>query len=782
MDDLLRGAAIRTPNRGFHISKWLDISLSVFLRRPFVCILLSSLTGAYIGFYLNSIFQVAGTVFYSMIILLSLIWRNTRMRELLTIFMCVIVFAVFFSSFVSWKDVLDRPETSIYQGEARVISVNSSNDGYKNIILKLENDEKVIFFTDSIFEYGDVIEMRCSLKPIVSRGNPGDFDTHSYFYRQGIVRQVDFSGVERVRSGRFSMMNFGFRFGCKVRKIFYRIWLEATDAETAALLSAILVGDNSRLTDDVKTSFKESNLSHILVVSGAHVGYFTATISAISSVLFGSKRKMCFLIVFLVLFGFVTGWGGSVSRSILTCIIVGFLEFDEKAVDRLSVCALSALIIMVLDPFAVFSWGILLSFGATFSIMLFHHKANRKVKGILSFLPEELCTAISCFVCAQIGMLPVLFCLGGTLSLNSIAVVILAGFPAEIICSAGFVITILCCLLPSIFHSILFVPISGMVSILKKMADFGALDIFGRLKLRHAPVLLLICASCLILSILINSGFKRNLMIFGSICSVSVLLAHSFFFLNNRSFIYFLNVGQGDCALIMHNDISILIDGGNIGKGETIKKSMEYLNISQIDIAFISHLDIDHSAGIFELWNEGMIDRLYTSFWDESSEMEQLRMSGITLPKNVGIVKKGDRITIDSNLCLSVLWPKTPSDGGNDDSLVLLCELYDAKILFTGDITDEVEEKLDKTLISDIDVLKVAHHGSRFSTSDLFLNSVKTDAAVISVGYNHYGHPSKEVLARLKSHEVSCFRTDEQGCVVLKVSEDVFKMDYYFLS
>ena len=780
MDDFFPGYAVFRPSNGFSVCKWLDISFSVFLKRPLVSILFSSLTGAYLGFYFTAFLRSMTAVVYSMIILFSLLWRSTKTRELLVVFMSVAGFAVFFSVFVMWKNTLDSPETAYYQGRAQVISANSSDDGYKNIVLRLDNGEKVIYLTDHVFEYGDEVDLRCFLRPIVSKGNPGDFDTQAYYYRQGIVRQADSPSIERVRNGRFSLVDWGFRFGSKVRKIFYRIWLGATGEETAALLSALIVGDDSKLSSDVKNSFKKSNLSHILVVSGAHVGYFSATVGTITSVFFKNRKKMILLPIFLVLFGFVTGWGGSAARSIFSYLVAGFLAIDEKMVDRLSVCALSALIIMCIDPFAVFSLGILLSFGATFSIMLFQNRTKIKVKRVFGFLPDELCTAISCFVCAQMGMLPVLFLLGGTISLNSMMVVLLAGFPAEVICSCGLVLTVICCFLPGILHSVLFAPISGIVEVLKKMADFGALDTFGRLKLRQIPVLMLVFVVCLILSVLISSGFKRRIMLVFSLCAVSGLLTHSLIYQDNRSCIYFLNVGQGDCALIVHNDISILIDGGNTGNGETIEKTMDHLNISQIDIAFISHLDTDHCAGIFELWNRNKIDRMFTSFWNESDEMDQLKKSGIKLPENVGILTKGDRVRIDQDLCFDVLWPKAPSDGGNDDSLVLLCELYKTKILFTGDISIEAEEKMDKSLICDIDVLKVAHHGSRFSTSDLFLDDIKTDAAIISVGYNHYGHPSREVLSRLVSHQVDYFRTDENGCVELNVSDDAWKLDYYF--
>ena len=780
MDVYLPHMLKKRSNTGFSISKWLDLSYSTALKRPLVCILVSCTIGAYLGFFCPAVPRTLSIIFYSFTVLAALTWRNPCFQEIFVILMCVIGFAVFLSAFILWGKILSDPKSCGYEGSARVVSVNASDEGSKNILLKLDTGEKVIFYTDAVYDYGDALTLRCTLRPIISHGNPGDFDVRSYYYRKGIVRQAADPEVLSIEKGKLSMTNLGFRFGAKVRRYCYRIWLAATDENTAALLSAIIVGDDSHLTSDVKETFKRSNLSHILVVSGAHVGYFSATVGMLCSVLFKNRKKMLILSVSLALFGFVTGWGGSAARSILSYIIVGFLSFEERAIDRLSACALSALIIMVFDPFAVFSWAILLSFGATFSIMLFHQRTFKKIRKRFPVLPEELCTAVSCFICAQIGMLPVLFCLSGTISLNSVIVVVFAGFPSEIICSLGFLLTLLCMILPQGVHKLLFLPVRGQVKLLKNLAEIGEMDAFGRLYLKHIPIVLLIAVVCFLLSRVMNSGFKRRIALFSSALSICVLVTGAIFFHPKRSYIYFLDVGQGDCALIVHNDYSVLIDGGNMGNGETIQNTLDHLNISGIDVAFISHLDTDHISGILELWKNGRVKMLYSPFWDESSEMDQLKMSGLDLPGKVETLGKGKTVRIDDDLCFEVLWPDKATDGGNDDSMVLLCDLYDTRILFTGDITENVEKKLDSAIPDHIDVLKVAHHGSKFSTSDIFLNEVKIDAALISVGYNHYGHPSKEVLQRLRTHKIRYFRTDERGCVLLKVFEEKWQMDYYF--
>ena len=207
---------------------------------------------------------------------------------------------------------------------------------------------------------------------------------------------------------------------------------------------------------------------------------------------------------------------------------------------------------------------------------------------------------------------------------------------------------------------------------------------------------------------------------------------------------------------------------------------MDYLGISEIDMALISHLDIDHTGGILELWEKGRVRNLYAPFWGESQEMTELRKVYALLPDDVNPLYGGFEIFLDNEVKLSCLWPEFPHDGGNEDSMVLLFSCHDVRVLFTGDIGEETEKKLNIPEISELQVLKVAHHGSRFSSSEAFFSDKKVDAAVISVGYNHYGHPSEEVLERLLLLQIPYYRTDEGGCILLQISENSWEIGYYF--
>lgn len=726
-----------------------------------------------------------GSIVISVFIVVVCTKQKRNIFEFITIIMSVLAFSWSIIGFSLWNVKTAKLEISEeYAGKARIVSPNASNEGYKNIVLELDNGEKTILLTDQIYEYDDDLYLEGLLTPIRTHGNPGDFDYRSYYRRCGIVRMIDAANIVQLEETSLTPVKLGYRVGSTISKAGYQAWLSFTDEETAMFLSAIITGNDSRLTKETQETFRRSNLAHLLVVSGAHVGYFASTVGFLAAGVFEDRRKRSyFLYVCLIGFGFITGWSGSATRSILTYVLVNILSFTDVCVDRVSACACSALTILFFDPFSMFSQGMLLSFGATFSIMLFHHKLEIILEEKISFIPEEIRTAISCFICARIGMIPVLVSMGDSISLPGMFVVVLAGFPAEVICSIVPFLTIFCCCFPgTAVGRILFYPLRGEVLLLEKMAVLGAKQSTFRFSMSRMPLVSVVLGACFVIIPIVRPGVFRFFLRYIALLSAISFILQTFIFTRKVTSVYFLDVGQGDCAMICHNGMNILIDGGKKGSGEKILSVLEYLGIHQIDVAFMSHLDVDHVGGIIELYQMGRIGILYAPFWEDSPEMVQLEEQYSDLPQEVTVLRYGDSIRIDESFDITVLWPFAPQDGGNSDSLVLLLNIYKTSVLFTGDIPSEIEQRMQFQAINTINVLKIAHHGSRYSTSCAFLQNKNIGAAVISVGYNLYGHPSPDVLNRLSDHRIPYFRTDEGGCVLLSVEESGWNIDYFFES
>jgi len=766
------------------VRNWMDRIYSSLIGRPLVYALLMCLAGAYTGYYCNRIFSMFISGAFLCVSGLVVLFFDKKVQMLVTVVFGISVFSicyVFFSRYIRKYDDYQPKET--YQGSCSVYSRNGTVSGYKNIILKLESGEKVAWLTDSIHKYGEELSIAGELTMITPKGNPGDTDPKGYFRRMGIFRSVKIHKLNRSRKETFSLINEGFRLGQVIRSQCIKIWNRYSDEETSMFLSAMIVGDTTNLSNEAKQKFKDCNLFHLLVVSGAHVGYFTASVAAFFSLFSQNKKKRTIVLaVSLILFGFVTGWSGSATRSIFTYLFVSLLSFRKTRVDHLSACALSGLILTLIDPFSLFSQGVLLSFGATFSIMIFENRVTSIMKKSLFFIPEELNRALSCFICAYLGMLPVLLTTGNSLSLLKLIIVILAGFPAELICSLGLLTTVFAWIVPlRSVCTLIFYPLRGLVSFLDVLSSAGSKKSIFRFSLQNQPVMVIVLLVSSLFLMVSRSGIKRRVIALVLSFSMIVNLINFVFFTdNNHAKVYFFDVGQGDSALIRYGNYNILIDGGNTGCGEKILSVMHYLDIDKIDMAFASHLDSDHIAGLIELCKDGYIDHLFTPYNGQGPEMSQLVSNCGPLPEMTETILAGSTVRFDDQAVFRIIWPIDPIDGGNEDSLVIVAEIMGTKILFTGDIGADTENEILEKIPDEIDILKIPHHGSRYSVSRQFYEEKKIGAAVISVGYNLYGHPSEEVLTVLETAKIPYFRTDEAGCVVLDIRKYDWHIDYYF--
>lgn len=250
--------------------------------------------------------------------------------------------------------------------------------------------------------------------------------------------------------------------------------------------------------------------------------------------------------------------------------------------------------------------------------------------------------------------------------------------------------------------------------------------------------------------------------------------------------IYFVDVGQGDCTFIVTpKNKTILIDGGgstgsNFDVGEsTLLPYILDRGYKKIDLMFISHFDQDHVGGLLTILEELKVNRVCISKQEEDSKNYQEFLK-IVKKRNipVTVVKIGDRINIEDDLYFDILWPKEEqiTDNRLNNNAIVMKLVYNRfSCLFTGDIEKVAEEEIVKTngnkQILKSDILKVAHHGSKTSTTEDFLELVKPKICLIGVGKNNlFGHPSDEVIKRLENINANVYRTDLNGEIIISVN------------
>lgn len=272
-------------------------------------------------------------------------------------------------------------------------------------------------------------------------------------------------------------------------------------------------------------------------------------------------------------------------------------------------------------------------------------------------------------------------------------------------------------------------------------------------------------------------GVILSLLSFGVILSVIIFYSWR----NNELKIIFLDVGQGDAILVSEGNYQMLIDGGRDGK-LLLDKLGRYIPFwdRNIEVMLATHPDQDHIAGLISVLETYKVKTIIKT-GDQNDTQTYKRFQGdIASEKSENIeAKRGVKIKFPSGAEAEVVYPfletgDLSDNQSNGGSVVVKIISGNENFLLTGDLPkDKEKEMINSNLDISSKFLKIAHHGSKYSTSTEFLDKVNPDNAIISVGRNNsYGHPNQEVLELLSSKGVDVLRTDEKGDIIFECKKN----------
>lgn len=533
-------------------------------------------------------------------------------------------------------------------------------------------------------------------------------------------------------------------------KVANKISLQANlllNKEKASVLTGILIGNKDGIDEETQENFRNSNLTHMLAVSGSHVSYILLGICFIISKMKLHKR-FSKLVIILILFFFmlITGSTPSVMRACIMAIYLLIGNFFYKKVSVLASLSFSILVSLIINPYCIFDIGLQLSYGGTIGIVylypkikkwLFSKKTLRKIKSReeISLKYKVIMNIENMFlvtVSANLAIFPIMIFHFNTLSLMFWLSNLLAGPIMGIIVIVGFL---------TIFLSIISFPIATIFSkvlsiflhLFSEIARICANLPFSKI-LIPTPSLFFIFTYYFILSFILIRK-KLNLKIFSKNNKIKVVVILMIIIIctqvnNISSFnnlkIFFIDVGQGDSMLIVTpKQKTILVDGGGNRDKESFDVGKQVLlpylldrGITKIDYCLISHFDSDHVGGLFAVLENLKVKNVIISKQGENSEnYKQLKDIVNSRKIKVIVVKKGDSIQIEDNIKLDVLWPKEKlinENVLNNNSIVAKFSFSNFSMLLTGDIEKIAEEEILKEYITSnimqSTILKVAHH------------------------------------------------------------------------
>ena len=652
--------------------------------------------------------------------------------------------------------------------------------------------------------------------------NAGEFDYRLYYRSRHICCRMSAKKAEITDRSADPLKAAAYSFRERAREALKQFCTE----KDAGLLSAVLLGDKTQMDEEINDLYQKNGIAHLLAVSGLHVSLIGMGLYRLLRRLglgFGWAGVWSGGLLFL--YGTMTGFGPSVFRACLMLACSFAASYLGRTYDLLSAMSLAAICLSLENPFVIFTGAFQLSFGAVFAIgwagkelsdgleckkewenalsvslaiqlvtgpIVLYHFFEYPLYGIfLNFLVIPLMTyvvgaGIAGLLMGMAGISLLAAAAGaGTLSGAAAAVGHLLELGAEGSMGTCHYIfawyEMLCRLtkrLPgsslilgrpeswklAAYYGILAVLLLFLGSRGRKRAETGERTKAGEMmeKDREAAA---------------KDRFMDRIKIWGCLSSLIVFLLY-------RSVsglrIDFIDVGQGDGILLETKKQVILVDGGSTQLKKLGEQRLEPLlksrGIRKIDMAFVSHGDQDHISGLMWLLEEDTgieIGRLFLPLPGKGEEIyEKLESAAARKGVKADYICAGDLIQ-SGKLSLSCLYPyrDTLSSDRNGHSEVLLAEYRDFSMLLMGDLGTEGEAEIAEVWDEkkQVQILKAGHHGSSTSSSELFLDTVRPQIAVLSYGKdNSYGHPHPEVIERLEERGIASWATEEQGMITVR--------------
>lgn len=673
-----------------------------------------------------------------------------------------------------------KDDKSIISATAVVIKGPSEGEyNYKYTVKartgKYKNKKFIVYINKKnkkLLEYGDLIEIKGEYSaPEVARNYKG-FDYSQY------LKTLNIYGTIKVEESKIINKNQLSPILISINNIKEKMIDNANrnmPKRTANLLLGILIGERDNIQEDIIESFRTANLSHILAVSGAHTSYIMLGITYLISKSKTPKRiGYIITIINLLIFIIITGASYSVVRAcIMAIVVIGAKICYRKENFFTSIC-ISLIIILIQNPFAINDIGLKLSFMGTAGIVIFN-------KSITNFfiklkIKQKIAEALSVTFSAQLMIMPITILNFNTISLTFFISNILASPLLGIIIIFGFISIFISSILNPI-SKILFLILHIFLELLILVSKVTEKIPGSSILVRTPNILFAIVYYILILffnyffvikqnptrrfhkkiiKIITIKNIKNAFKVIAVVFLIMLLLTRIVRIINPTLKIYFIDVGQGDSTLIVTpKNKKILIDGGE-GKTNVLFQYLLDRRINKIDYIIISHFDSDHCNGLIEIIEKMRVENIVMSKQSKESE-EYKKILEIIKQKNIKVssVKAEDKIIIEKNLYTKILNPaeKFEFQDLNNNAIVAKLVYKNFSMLFTGDI-EKAEENLAKKYKNELKstILKVAHHGSKTSTSEEFLKYVEPQIALIGVGENNkFGHPNQITIEKLKN-------------------------------
>lgn len=794
------------------------------IKRPVFWILLAFVLGEVIAVFDLNI-AVPCIVLAIIVIRKIIIKAYEDMGAFVVIFFTLIMGFMLMSNEITTRNyIYDLKEnTVIVQG--KIYKIENTALG-TNIYLKgleMENGEKsvsvkrIFVNTEKIpnVKIGNIIKVRGKLRQFEEAANKGNFDSRKYYLSLGFYGKIEAGTIEIINSDYSGIRQGLYELRMEIIERLEKLCSDNNGIFSIinnknGIIGAIILGDKTDLDSDIKELYSVSGIAHILAISGLHISFIGMAIYRLLRRRFRFLFSAAVSIPVVLSFGIMSGFGISTIRAIIMFILKIIGEVLGRKYDAITAISLAGLVLLVQNPFVVCNSGFQMSFGAIIAIVL-----------ILPIVEEILNTdnkiikVLSANFTISLVMNPILawnyYELPTFSFLLNIVVV-----PLMSVVIVSSIAGIFCSCIMFGFGKVVIFPGCGILELYTFLCNIINKSSVASIVVGQPKVTIIIVYYAILLVVLfglknirtkytraekerniikketglvLEKKAKKERRIKGQnvklrlACIVGFLLLNCliYYIPNPGFYITFINVGQGD-GILIHGDngTKVMVDGGSTSEKQVAKNCIvPYLKaegIGTIDYSIITHTDKDHISGIMEILENNNSNRIRI----KNLVMPDINMKDDTYNEliekaklkkiNVLYIKKGAALSLGKTK-IKCIYPETTTTASdkNDYCTVLSVKNKTSKILLTGDISKEIEEKIKDDIEENYTVLKVAHHGSNYSSSEKFLKKVNPKYSIISVGKNNsYGHPGNETMERLRKQGGVIYRTDEKGGITIR--------------
>lgn len=716
--------------------------------------------------------------------LASLLWallgRGTpHLRRVLLVLLPLMVSLLYFSAY---RALVRQPVQALCGGEhdfsAAVCDWPEATERGAKVTIRLHGllGAKAVYYGDD-----DLLSLR-----------PGDALSGTAWWNDvaaigdGDLRQFSSRGVYALLYDRDTLtvqpapdMPLGYapQYAAKaLRDKLAQLW---DDPSVLGFLTAELTGDKSLLPESDYVAMQETGLAHIFAVSGLHCAFLVTLLSLLIPPT--HRRTLCAVAsAVLVFYMLLTGLSPSVARACVMQLFLLSAPLFRRGSDPLTSLAAALTVILLVNPYAVGSVSLQLSFAATLGMVLlsgrlyksftaWYRGRNRAVRTALSFLAANLAATLGALVFTApltayyFNILSLVAPLAGLLAVPAAGYAFMSAFVSALLGLVwtplghlvGYVPLLLVKYILWVAHLLLAVPYHAVYFT----------NVYLRVWLLYVYAAFLGCA--------VTPDGKRK---YALASALTVLTLAACLWLNSRWQQYgafraaVLDVGQGESVALCSGSEAALVDCGSsnsyVDAGSVAADALQSAGIRRLSAVIVTHYHADHTNGLTEVLTRLPVDTLYLpDIEDEYGVRDRLVSLAAHQGADVVFVTEPTRIALGEAV-LTVYPPLLTTGDLNEQGLTALATAGDFDLLITGDMAGQTEQLLAQTYpLPDVEVLVVSHHGSRYSSDESFLRAITPDNAVISVGDNRYGHPAEETLRRLQAVGATVWRTDQQGSI-----------------